>query len=92
MFSRSLIIILYLWNFSHGYTLPSKHGDQNWGQYFSCALISAVEELPHILHPSMQLALLFGSESVNSCSMCVQYNMQIPFCRIGAHLEAPLLL
>lgn len=29
MFSRSLDHSCYLWNFSHGYTLPSKHGDQN---------------------------------------------------------------
>lgn len=43
MFSRSLGHSCYLWNFSHEYTLPSEHRDQNWAQYFSCALISAVE-------------------------------------------------
>lgn len=43
------------------------------------------------LESQYEIILSFCNKTANSCSMCVQNNMQVPFCRTSAHLGAPLL-
>lgn len=92
MFSRSLDHSYCLWNFSHGYTLPSKYGDQNLAGYFICALICALEQLPHV---SVSCTTVWDYPLFLATRLlihaCVQNNMQISFCRTSGHLAAPLL-